>query len=101
MMPHDTLRFTRWVAGFSITTVILGLILALYVLQSPTSSPIDISGFLALAVLWLANAVSMLSNGVYWFFRRWPRWLLPTLVIQLALAVIGLLPLIWPDDYFR
>jgi hypothetical protein len=93
MMPHDALRFTRWVAGFSITTVILGLVLALYVLQSPTSSPVNISGALALGVLWLTNLITLLMNAVYWFIRRWPKWLLVTIVVQAALAVIGLLPM--------
>ncbi|MFJ4396115.1 hypothetical protein [Pseudomonas sp. NPDC089396] len=96
MMPDDSLRFTRWLAGLSITTVILGLVLALYVLQSPTTSPINISGVLALGVLGLTNLISMALNAVYWFIRRWPKWLLVTLVIQATLAVAGLLPFIWP-----
>ncbi|WP_060513417.1 hypothetical protein [Pseudomonas sp. NBRC 111124] len=94
MMPHDALRFTRWVAGFSIVTVIVGLILAVYVLQSPTSSPVNISGVLALSVLWLTNLITLLLNAVYWFIRRWPKWLLVTIVVQAAVTVMGLLPLV-------
>ncbi len=93
MIPHDALRFTRWVAGFSIATVILGVALALYVLQSPTSSPVKFSGVLALGVLWLTNLITLLMNAVYWFIRRWPKWLLVMIVAQGAVAVIGLLPM--------
>ncbi len=94
MMPHDALRFTRWVAGFSIATVILGVLLALYVLRSPTSSPVNISGALALGVLWLTNLITLLMNTIYWFIRRWPKWLLVAIAVQGAVAVIGLLPLL-------
>lgn len=75
MISHGVLRFTRWVAGFSITTLILGPILALYAVQLQSSSPIDLSGILACAVLWLSNLISLVLNAVYWFIRRAPKWL--------------------------
>lgn len=101
MMPHDALRLTRWVAGFSITIVILGLAMALFVWQSPTTSPVKISGVLAFGVLWLANLLSLLLNAVYWFIRRWPKGLVVILMVQAVLTLMGLLALLWADDFFR
>ncbi|MFT0519044.1 hypothetical protein [Pseudomonas faucium] len=92
MMPDEALRFTRTVAGLSITTVILGTILALYVLQSPTTSPVKISGILAFAVLGLTNLISMILNAVYWFIRREPKWLSVMLLVQAGAAVATLIP---------
>ncbi len=100
MMPDDALRFTRWVAGLSITTVILGPILALYVLQSPTSSPINISGILAFGVLGLTNLISMVLNAVYWFIRRGPKWLSVTLLLQAGVAVAALISFAYPNHFF-
>lgn len=93
MTPDEALLFTRTVAGLSITTVILGPMLALYVLQSPTTSPVNISGILALAVLGLTNLISMVLNAVYWFIRREPKWLSITLMVQAGVAVAALIPL--------
>ncbi|MFK0310081.1 hypothetical protein ACIQUF_02455 [Pseudomonas sp. NPDC090233] len=92
MMPDDALRLTRTVAGLSITTVILGPILALYVMQLPTTSPVKISGVLAFAVLGLTNLISMVLNAVYWFIRREPKWLSVMLLVQAGVAVATLIP---------
>ncbi|QCI10761.1 hypothetical protein E6B08_04790 [Pseudomonas putida] len=100
MMPDDALRFTRRLAFFSIAVVLFGAALALYVLMSRTSSPIDIRGILALAVLWLTNLVSMLLNAVYWFIRRSPKEVLVTVGVQAVLVVLGGIPLVWPDTFF-
>lgn len=92
MTPDDALRFTRTVAGLSITIVIVGTILAVYVLQSPTTSPVKISSILALATLGLTNLISMILNAVYWFIRREPKWLLVMLFVQAGAAVATLIP---------
>ncbi|MFJ4067737.1 hypothetical protein ACIPW4_20890 [Pseudomonas sp. NPDC089996] len=93
MMPDDALRLTRWFAGFSLASVILGLVLAMYVLQSPTTSPVNISGVLALGVLWITNLLTLLLNAGYWFIRRWPQWLLVIILVQAIVAVTGLFAL--------
>ncbi len=100
MMPDDALRLTRRLAFFSIAVVLLGVALALYVLVAPTSSPIDIGGILALAVLWLTNLISMALNAVYWFIRRSPKEVRVTVAVQAVLAVLGLIPLVWTDTFF-
>ena len=92
MTPDDALRFTRTVAGLSITIVIVGTILAVYLLQSPTTSPVKISSILALATLGLTNLISMILNAVYWFIRREPKWLLVMLFVQAGAAVATLIP---------
>ncbi|MEN5300725.1 hypothetical protein [Pseudomonas sp. TWI628] len=92
MTPDDALRFTRTVAGLSITIVIVGTILAVYVMQSPTTSPVKISSILALATLGLTNLISMILNAVYWFIRREPKWLLVMLLVQAGAAVATLIP---------
>lgn len=92
MTPEEALGLTRTVAGLSITTVILGLILALYVLQSPTTSPVNISGVLAFAVLGLTNLISMILNAVFWFIRREPKWLSVMILVQAGAAVATLIP---------
>jgi len=92
MTPDETLQFTRTVAGLSITTLILGPILALYVLQSPTTSPVKISGVLAFAVMGLTNLISMILNAAYWFIRRDPKWLSVMLLVQAVAAVATLIP---------
>lgn len=92
MTPDEALKFTRTVAGLSITTVILGPILALYVLQSPTTSPVKISSILAFAILALTNLISMIFNAVYWFIRREPKWFSVTLLVQAGVAVATLIP---------
>lgn len=89
MMPHAALRLTRWVAGLSITLVVLGLVTALFVWQSSTTSPVKISGVLALGVLWITNLLSLLLNAVYWFIRRWPKPLVAVLIVQVVIAVSG------------
>lgn len=96
MMPDDALRFTRWVAGFSITAVILGSIFALYVLQMPNSSFIPPS-LISFVILWLTNLISMLLNAVYWFIRRAPKGLAVTLLIQAVGSVITFIPVFNPD----
>ncbi|WP_060483348.1 hypothetical protein [Pseudomonas sp. NBRC 111119] len=92
MMPDDALRFTRALAALSITVLILGPILALYVLQSPTTSPVKISGILAFAVLGLTNLISLILNAVYWFIRREPKWLSVMLLVQAGVTVVTLIP---------
>lgn len=92
MMPDDALRFTRALAALSITVSILGPLLALYVLQSPTTSPVKISGILAFAVLGLTNLISLVLNAVYWFIRREPKWLSVMLLVQAGVAVSTLIP---------
>ncbi|MFJ4111885.1 hypothetical protein [Pseudomonas sp. NPDC089758] len=92
MTPDEALLLTRTVAGLSITTVILGPILALYVLQSPTTSPVNISGAIAFVILGLTNLISMIFNAVYWFIRREPKWLSVMLLVQTGAAVATLIP---------
>ena len=91
MMPHNALRLTSWIAGLSITIIILGLVSALFVWQASTTSPVKIAGVLALGVLWITNLLSLLLNAVYWFIRRWPKLLVVVLIIQVAIAVLGVL----------
>lgn len=64
-------------------------------------SPIKISGILAFCVLWLTHLVSLLLSAEQWVIRRWSKGLVVNLVVQVVLAVMGLLALLPPDDFFR
>ncbi|MBD8494040.1 hypothetical protein IFR09_19960 [Pseudomonas syringae] len=94
MMPSGKSRLTRWVGISSILVLIAGSFMALYVLMISASLPINISGPLVLGVLWLTNLVSALVTAIYGFFRRWPRWLVFALVVQVAAVVVPLVILI-------
>lgn len=99
MISHGVLRFTRWIGCLSITTVILGTIFALYVLQLPSSAFVPSSLF-SFAVMWLTNLISMAMNAIYWFVRRGPKGLSVTLLIQAGLTVAGFLALRYPNYLF-
>lgn len=100
MISDSALQLARCLRGFSIAIVILGVGAAFYLFQAKTSAPVDVSAYLAFGALWLTNLVSMLLNGTYWLIRRWPRWLVVTLLIQAAISVIALIPLVIPDPFF-
>lgn len=94
MSPSNALLFTRVIGYFSVAALIAGLGLALYALQMNSSSPVDLSGALALMVLWLTNLVTLIFNSIYWYIRRWPKWLLVTLVVQACVAIAALVPML-------
>lgn len=94
MNPSSALQLTRCMGYLSVAALILGLGLALYALQMNSSSPVDLSGALALVVLWLTNLVTLILNAIYWWIRRWPKWLLATVVVQACAAIAALIPML-------
>ena len=99
MMPDEALRVTRWMPCLSITTVILGSIFALYLLQKPSSSFVP-SYLLSFAVMWLTNLVSMVLNAIYWSVRRGPKWLSVTLLIQAGMCLATFVVSLFGDYFF-